>query len=632
MARPKNVLRERRAGDGRRDAETERSASTTASRVGHKSLAPDNDEAFWDRVRTQWQFGDWPSLVTISLEEFETHSRKADIALLIGAAHQQAGDLGTAGELLKLAKSWGCNREDLARVLIAGTYNTLGRAAVITDRGQEAVAFFEQSVAVGSPANDQRLLTRARILEQASQLHAISSAVTLKLDYEKDRGVALMPRLARVGSGRAMLPTSETDDSVADVDVPRLHVEVDDKTLSIPFHPSKPDFFHIEGDVLVFQLPEGVPGYVVSNETGEFNHVPLTHGIPLKPGEFYELNGFVAMVGDDRPQIWVFQYGGGRRLHSTAFPVNGGRLKGTIRTDAEATRFALGIRVAGEGRLDLSDVSIKLKASPLAAINETVLAETRTLGRELKDLQTKLEKRQAQRGQNTLAQLEAFTRLQAYMGPDFVIPDMHGWPISPDFGVLLIQLAEANGYDAVIEFGSGVSTAIIARALTKVAQRNDAAPAPFVSFDHLQEYYDQTAAILEQAGLRERVWLKLAPLVTTELADESSYRYYDCQAALVDFRRRLTKAHPKILVVVDGPPGATGPKARYPAVPVLWQNFEGDAYFDVLMDDYIRADEREIVRDWESSLTAAACRATVDKTEYRKLEKQACLLKIRIST
>ena len=45
------------------------------------------------------------------------------------------------------------------------------------------------------------------------------------------------------------------------------------------------------------------------------------------------------------------------------------------------------------------------------------------------------------------------------------------------------------------------------------------------------------------------------------------------------------------------------------------------------MDDYIRADERDIVQAWESFL--AARKATVDKTEYPKLEKQACLLKIR---
>jgi hypothetical protein len=216
------------------------------------------------------------------------------------------------------------------------------------------------------------------------------------------------------------------------------------------------------------------------------------------------------------------------------------------------------------------------------------------------------------------------------MGPDFIIPDMHGWPISPDFAVLLIRVVEAGGYDAVIEFGSGVSTAILAKALTKVTQPNGSAPVPFVSFDHLEKYYHQTAASLDQAQLRHQVDLQLVPLAKVELSDSTSCQYYTCQPALTQLRKRLDKTCPKILVIVDGPPAATSPKARYPAIPLLWETFEGKADFDVLLDDYIRDDEREIVQAWEDYLVSRD--AKVEKREYLRLEKQACLLEIRAAT
>jgi hypothetical protein len=146
--------------------------SGDVSRPTSKEL---NAAASWDRIKTQWQFGDWPSLIAIRREQIQHHARKGDVALLVGVAHQQAGDLATAREFIELAESWGSRRDDLLRVLIAGTYNSLGRAALIRDRGSEAACFFEKAVRIGSPSSDHRLLTRARILEQAGQLRASSN-------------------------------------------------------------------------------------------------------------------------------------------------------------------------------------------------------------------------------------------------------------------------------------------------------------------------------------------------------------------------------------------------------------------------------------------------------------------------
>ena len=50
------------------------------------------------------------------------------------------------------------------------------------------------------------------------------------------------------------------------------------------------------------------------------------------------------------------------------------------------------------------------------------------------------------------------------------------------------------------------------------------------------------------------------------------------------------------LVFVDGPPGTTGPLARYPALPVLRDRCAPGARF--ILDDAARPDERTIINRW----------------------------------
>jgi hypothetical protein len=50
------------------------------------------------------------------------------------------------------------------------------------------------------------------------------------------------------------------------------------------------------------------------------------------------------------------------------------------------------------------------------------------------------------------------------------------------------------------------------------------------------------------------------------------------------------------LLLVDGPPGATGPKARFPAYPVLKASLSSRAV--LILDDTVRRDERRIAETW----------------------------------
>ncbi len=229
---------------------------------------------------------------------------------------------------------------------------------------------------------------------------------------------------------------------------------------------------------------------------------------------------------------------------------------------------------------------------------------------------------------NSTKQIEASMGLQSYFATG-VVPSINierqPWPISSDFAFYLVELLERNNYDLIIEFGSGISTAIIARVLNKMAPRRQKKGAvTFVSFDHLEHYYQQTLDQLVQAGLQKRVKLYLAPLADWQASDGNVQPYYSCQPILAELSKKYSAANMRILVVVDGPPAATGKHARYPAGPLVLEYFS-HAKIDILLDDYIRDDEKEIAQRWEEEAAAMQLNSTLIK---RKMEKDACLMQI----
>lgn len=229
---------------------------------------------------------------------------------------------------------------------------------------------------------------------------------------------------------------------------------------------------------------------------------------------------------------------------------------------------------------------------------------------------------------NATRQIQAFTGLENYWRTGNLPTantEGHAWSVSPDFSLYVVTLLEKNDYDMVIEFGSGVSTVVIAKALAKIEpKRAGKFPVVFVSFDHLEKYYQQTLSMLRQAALASYVQLHHAPLEDWQAENGEIYHYYSCQNIFAALTQQWLPAGLRVLVVVDGPPGATGPHARYPAAPLVLQYFAG-ANIDFLLDDYVRKDEREIALLWQDYFSHAGMQVQV---EERKLEKDACLIKI----
>lgn len=258
-----------------------------------------------------------------------------------------------------------------------------------------------------------------------------------------------------------------------------------------------------------------------------------------------------------------------------------------------------------------------------AAYEELFKKQSDDLVRVRRHLETAVKNNSA----NAVRQLQSFIGMQEYFATG-VLPafnsEAHNWPISADFALCLMRQLVLKPYDLVIEFGSGMSTVIVAKSLALMAERNGARQTQFVSFEHLDSYYQQTLDYVQQAGLEKAVQLILAPIEDWQAADGQVYPYYSCQSTLAKLAKQRQANRKRILVIVDGPPAATGPQARYPAGPLLMEHFP-NAHIDILMDDYIREDEKQVVQHWLADIEALGLAGT--STEY-KLEKDACLLTV----
>jgi hypothetical protein len=134
-----------------------------------EELASGYDDLF-ERARTQWQFGDWDSLVDIDSADFKGHPQRARLALLAAAGYQQKGDIASTRRLVRNALNWGAERRLVAQVLTAGVHNTLGRAFGLGGEHGRSLEQFRSSIRTGTPGAEARLLTAARVATQFHQL------------------------------------------------------------------------------------------------------------------------------------------------------------------------------------------------------------------------------------------------------------------------------------------------------------------------------------------------------------------------------------------------------------------------------------------------------------------------------
>jgi predicted O-methyltransferase YrrM len=204
------------------------------------------------------------------------------------------------------------------------------------------------------------------------------------------------------------------------------------------------------------------------------------------------------------------------------------------------------------------------------------------LERVLRRQDKQLRKRQQEQTQ----QVEALIQLHAKVRPRAPMPPSGLTALNPTALLELWHIVEQTKPGLVLELGSGTSTVWLGYALAQHGGR-------LVSIEHGQAYAEITRGHVRRHGLGEHVEVRDAPLVDLTL-DDRKFMWYDDKA--------FTDLDGIELLFVDGPPGVTNPYARLPALPVLEQRLAPQAI--IILDDARRADEQEIIANWQKSAPA----------------------------
>lgn len=161
--------------------------------------------------------------------------------------------------------------------------------------------------------------------------------------------------------------------------------------------------------------------------------------------------------------------------------------------------------------------------------------------------------------------------------PPDALPGLGGWRADVGLLRLLTDHIENAKPQTVVEFGSGASTLVIARALDRFVGSD----ASFISVEHDAEFSRRTRERLVEHGLRAN--LRVAPLLPSPGGWRGRWYDHGPLPGRID------------LLVVDGPPWTTHPFTRG-AAETLFNRIPVDGV--VLLDDGARPGERVVAARW----------------------------------
>ena len=185
-------------------------------------------------------------------------------------------------------------------------------------------------------------------------------------------------------------------------------------------------------------------------------------------------------------------------------------------------------------------------------------------------------------------EFEAMMQLFQEFTPRAPMPSSGDYALNPTDLLELLHLIRVRRPRLVLELGSGTSSVWIAYVLEKVGGR-------LVSLDHDRTYADRTRTVLAAHGLTAVAEVRDAPLTPREI-DGRSFNWYD-EDTVADLRQID-------FVLVDGPPQATGPDARLPALHVLERRLADRA--TIVFDDANRREEQAALREWTAKIAGLA--------------------------
>lgn len=236
----------------------------------------------------------------------------------------------------------------------------------------------------------------------------------------------------------------------------------------------------------------------------------------------------------------------------------------------------------------LDDVARDLQ-EPIRLLGEELAASTRGLHEEA-----------ATNAETTLALLrrldhEPITEVQALLqlvpkvpgAPP--LPPVGGWALTAASLLQIWHIVESDQPRTIVECGSGSSTLWLAYAARHIEGVR------IVALDHNEHYAAATCALLDLHGLSDVADVRHAPLRDVTVGGET-LSWYDTD--------QLADVESIDLLLVDGPPQRTGPRARFPAVPLLRDRLATGAV--ILADDATRPAEQKAFAQWRAAYGVGA--------------------------
>ena len=169
-----------------------------------------------------------------------------------------------------------------------------------------------------------------------------------------------------------------------------------------------------------------------------------------------------------------------------------------------------------------------------------------------------------------------------YPAPGEHVP-LTSWSALPATALMLTEhVRELPADTTVLELGSGATTVWMA-----LASRRREGDVRIVSLEASADFAEVTRTAVRRNGVDDLVDLRVAALdaVTTKHGEQ---QWYEAPS--------WSDVTGIGLLFIDGPPGGTGPHARYPAVELLADRLAPGAI--VVIDDADRDDEKAMLADW----------------------------------
>lgn len=176
-------------------------------------------------------------------------------------------------------------------------------------------------------------------------------------------------------------------------------------------------------------------------------------------------------------------------------------------------------------------------------------------------------------------QVESMMWLYQQFQPKLALPPMRVVAGSPDFFKVIVDTYLQHQPKVVVEAGSGVSSIVLSELLLSRGSTS-----AHYALDHLHQYAQATESRVNNPNSK----VVFAPLKSYTLNGQP-WQWYSIDA--------LQGIPPIDLLIIDGPPENIQKLARYPALPLLWEQLSPQAV--IILDDANRKEDRAVIERWK---------------------------------